>query len=81
MKSEGATAQTVDDSLEIWLICADPISHTFYTVNTITNELHIETDADVKMKSSADSAIADLREIINYDKGTWLFESEQAKRF
>jgi len=53
----------------------------FYTVNTITNELHIETDADVKMKSSADSAIADLREIINYDKGTWLFESEQAKRF
>jgi len=33
------------------------------------------------MKSSADSAISDLREILDYDKGTWLFESEQAKRF
>lgn len=53
----------------------------FYTVNTITNELHIETDADDSMTNSAATAVANLRKIINYDKSTWLFESEQAKRF
>ena len=37
MKSEITAAQTVDDSLEKWLICVDPITHMFYTVNTITN--------------------------------------------
>ncbi|KAL4490435.1 hypothetical protein ABPG72_002645 [Tetrahymena utriculariae] len=66
---------------EKWLICVDPKSKMFYTVNSVTNELHIETDADDVMQDAAKKAINDLRQIIDYDKSSWLFESEQAKRF
>lgn len=42
-----------EGDVEKWLICVDPISKRFYTVNCVTNELHIETDADDFMKMSA----------------------------
>lgn len=48
----------------------------FYTVNSVTNEMHIETDADVEMTKAAKKAIEDLRQIVDYDKSSWIFESE-----
>lgn len=65
-----------DDIIDKWLICVDPTSSMFYTVNTVTNELHIETDVDEYMKANAIKAISDLREIVDFKKNAWLFESE-----
>lgn len=58
---------------EKWLLCVDPMTGFFYTVNTVTNEMHIEMDTDDVMNKNAKKAIVDLRSIIDLTKSTWLF--------
>ncbi|KAL4497869.1 hypothetical protein ABPG72_000624 [Tetrahymena utriculariae] len=63
------------------LICVDPKTKWFYTINTNTNELRIEEDAEknIIMRQKADEAIKDLYKIINLDESNWLFRSEKAR--
>lgn len=65
---------------EKWLLCVDPDSHQIYTLNLITNEVHIEKDAPPYIRKSALKTIDDIETLLHLNDASWLCESKNFQR-
>jgi phosphatidylinositol-4,5-bisphosphate 3-kinase catalytic subunit alpha/beta/delta len=49
---------------ERWLLCVDPDSKQIYTLNTNTQEVHIETAVNQEYREKAHKTIADMEKLL-----------------
>lgn len=49
---------------ERWLLCADPDSKHIYTLNTVTQEVHIEMKPDPEYRHKALKIISDIEKLL-----------------
>ncbi|EGR27704.1 phosphatidylinositol- -diphosphate 3-kinase, putative [Ichthyophthirius multifiliis] len=63
------------------LICVDPDSHQIYSLNQETNEFYIQLNVDNDYRQRAETAISEIEQITNLNKGNWIIDHEKAEQY
>lgn len=73
---------------ERWLLCVDPDSKHIYTLNTNTQEVHIETNVDQEYLQKAHKTINDMEKLLQLNTGmnlrypgNWFTVSRQVEKY
>ncbi len=66
--------------MEKFLICLDPDSHQFFSINTNTNDIIVETQIPQKIRLKAEKAFDDLKRLLgNVTK--WNFDTQRVNSY